>query len=202
MKSTILERYPRTEDGLYIIDINAGKVSDLYNDFDKLAPYVRKELDQDLAEYLTDSASELEKEPFTIRFNLLTPPDEEMKTRISTSINSYFLYLKSVEMRELARNMHTSVIFFAIGLAILFLAVWVNQQLSENASVTAKVFAEGLTVAAWVAMWNGLATFLVNWAPYSQNIKIHGRIAEAPVLFTTTPAAETDSGSTTAIETH
>lgn len=188
MKSAILERYPHSEDGRYIIDITAGKTSDLYNDFDKLAPYVRKELDQDLTDYLTESASELEQEPFTIRFNLSSPPDDAMKKRISTSINSYFLYLKTVEMRELARNMRTSLIFFVIGLGILFVSVWVNQMVNDDASVVTKVLAEGLTVASWVAMWNGLAIFLVNWAPYTRRIKLYTRIANAPVQFIATPA--------------
>jgi len=189
MQSAILERYQRTDGGLYIIDITAGKISDLYNDFDRHTPYTRKELAPDLADYLADSARELEKEPFAIRFSLATAPDEAMKARISTSINSYFMYLKSVEMRELGRNMRTSLIFFVIGLALLFLSVWVNQLLDHDATVITKVFAEGLTVASWVAMWNGLAIFLVNWAPYSRRIKLYARIAEAPVQFTSTPAA-------------
>ena len=187
MKSPILERYQRTDDGRYIIDITAGKISDLYNDFDRHTPYARKELDPDLADYLIDSARELEKEPFAICFTLTTPPDDAMKARISTSIKSYFMYLKSVEMRELARNIRTSLIFFVIGLAILFLSVWFNQQLTVNATVITKVFAEGLTVASWVAMWNGLAIFLVNWAPYSRRINLYTRIAEAPVQFISTP---------------
>ncbi|MDH3343224.1 MAG: hypothetical protein OEM07_05830 [Gammaproteobacteria bacterium] len=188
MKSAILERYPRSEDGRYIININAGKISDLYNDFDKHAPYARKELDQDLADYLTDCARELEKEPFIIRFDLLVAPDEPMKARISASINSYFQYLKTVEMQELNRNIRTSLIFFAVGLTIMFLSVWVNQQLATNASVITRVFAEGLTVAAWVSLWEALANFLVNWAPYSRRIRLYDRIASAPVQFAAAPA--------------
>lgn len=188
MRSNILERYARTDDGLYAIDITAGDVSDLYNHFDRHTPYARKELDPDLAEYLTDSALELEKEPFAIRFNLLTSPDDAMKARISDSVNSYFLYMKSVEIRELGRNMRTSLVFFIIGLVILFVSVWVNQMVYDDASVVTKVLAEGLTVASWVAMWNGLAIFLVNWAPYTRRIKLYGRIANAPVQFIATPA--------------
>jgi len=40
-------------------------------------------------------------------------------------------------------------------------------------------------------MWNGLAIFLVNWAPYSRKIKLYERIAVAQVLFTATPATGT-----------
>ena len=188
MKKNILARYPQMPDGNYIIDITAGKISDLYDDFDKHTPYVRKELDQDLVEYITDSARDLGKEDFTIRFYFMELPEEDMRTRITASINSYFLYLKDIELREVSRIIRTSLIYFVIGLSILFLSVWVNEKLTLDASVLSKVFAEGLTVAAWVSLWQALATFLVNWTPYSRQIKLYERIIKAPVQFIPVPA--------------
>lgn len=183
MKKHILERYSQGSDRSYIIGINAGKVSDLYNAFDKHMPYVRKELDQDLAEYIADSARDLSNEDFIIRFQFVEPPEDIMKERIKTSINSYFIYLKTIELKELSRVMRTSLIFFIIGIAILFLSVWVNEQITSEASVISKVFAEGLTVAAWVSLWEALATFIINWTPYTRQIKLYERIANAPVQF-------------------
>jgi len=183
MKMGILERYTRTEDGRYIIDIHAGKVSDLYDEFDKHAPYVRKELDPHLVEYITDSAKDLGGEAFTICFHLQETADEALQERITTSINSYFMYLKTIELNEWARVMRTSLIFLVIGIAILFLSVWVNERLALQATVLTKVFAQGLTVAAWVSLWEALATFLIHWKPYRQQIKLYERIAGAPVLF-------------------
>lgn len=187
MKSAILERYTRLPDGRYLIEITAGKVSDLYDDFDTYTPYVRKELDQDLVEYISDSARDLGKQAFVIRFHLLEPADDEMKVRITASVKSYFLYLKTIELSELGRVIRTSSIFLVVGIAILFISVWVNESLSANVSVINKVFAEGLTVAAWVALWEALATFLVNWAPYSRKIKLYERIASASVEFDCSP---------------
>jgi len=194
MKSKILERYTRLPDGRYVIEINAGKIGDLYDDFDSYTPYVRKELDQDLVEYITDSASDLGKETFLIRFYLLQAPTEEMKSRITASINSYFLYLKNLELNELARVMRTSSIFFVVGVALLFITVWINKNLSADASVLKQVFAHGLTVASWVSLWEALATFIINWAPYTRQIKLYERIARAPVEVMQAPTiSETDN---------
>ena len=179
----ILERYHQMPDGRYIIDITAEKISDLYNDFDKRTPYVRKELDQDLVEYITDSARDLSKENFIIQFRLLELPEDAMKTRITTSINSYFLYLKTIEFNELRRVIRTSLIYFVLGVAMLFLTVWMNQALTVDTSVINRVFAQGLTVAAWVSLWEALAMFIVNWTPYSRQIKLYERIANTPVQF-------------------
>jgi len=187
MKENILERYSQMPDGSYLIDITAGKISDLYDDFDKHTPYVRKELDQNLVEYIADSASDLGKQAFTIRFHFLELPEEEMRARITASINSYFLYLKNIEIRELSRVIRISLIYFVIGVCLLFLSVWVNENLSLDATVLVKVFAEGLTVAAWVSLWQALATFLVNWTPYTRQINLYERIAGAPVRFNSEP---------------
>jgi len=188
MKANILERYPRATDGRYIIDITAGKVGDLYNDFDKNAPYVRKELNQDLVEYITDSVRDLGREEFTIRFHLVESPDGEMMDRVTASMNSYFLYLKTIEFHELSRVIRTSLIYLVLGVALLFLSVWANERLALDATVLSRVFSQGLTVAAWVSLWEALATFLVNWTPYSRQIRMYERIAEAPVQFTQEPA--------------
>ena len=187
MKKKILERYNQSADGRFVIDIAAGRVEDLFNDFDTYTPFVRKELATDLADYILDSVRDLGKEPFLIKIRLLNPPDESMKSRIQEGIRNYFQYLKDVEIRDLTRAMRTSVIFFILGIAILFLAVWVGEKIGESTSVVAHVFAEGLTVAAWVSLWEALATFLINWSPYTRQVKMCERIAMADVIFTETP---------------
>ena len=188
MKENILERYHREADGRYIIDITAGRISDLYNDFDRDAPYVRKDLDQDLVEYITDAVRDLGREGFIIRFHLAEPPDEAIMTRTTASINSYFLYLKTIEIKELGRVMRASLIYLAIGISLLFLTVWLSQNPAPGATVMRSVFLQGLTVASWVSLWEAMATFLVNWAPYSRQIRIYERIAVAPVQFVSAPA--------------
>ncbi len=183
MKKQILDRYSRTPDNKLIIDIAAGKVADLYNDFDKHAPYRKKELDQDLVEYLIDSVSEIGKEAFVIQFRLNTFADNELTRRVQSSVHNYFLYLKELELRELARMTRTAFILFFIGVAILFLAVWINQEIPGHENVISNVFAEGLNVAAWVSLWNAIATYLVNWAPHRRQIRMYERISEAKILF-------------------
>ena len=182
MRKTILERYQRLPDGRYVIDINAGKTSDLYNNYDKYAPYVRKE-DQDLVDYITDSAQELGNAEFFIQFRLREPADSELRVRIAKSIKNYFLYLRTVEMHELGRMMRTSLIVLAVGIAILLLSIWVNSNITGKPSVLHMVFAEGLTVASWVALWQALATFLIHWAPISKKIILYKRIAKTDVQF-------------------
>lgn len=185
MDTHILDRYSRTDEGLVIIDIAASRVEELYSDYDNTAHFLKKDLEPDLVEYLVESARELGKEPFGIRFSFVRPVDEEITSRVCQSITTYFTYLGHLETRELRRMFRTSLILLLAGLAILTLAVRVNLYTEHSEAVIARVFAEGLTVAAWVALWNALATFLLNWAPHHRLRRLCARIASAPVLFST-----------------
>jgi hypothetical protein len=192
MKKRILDRYLRTPDNKIIIDISVGKVEDLYSDFDKHTPYRKKDLDQDFVEYLIESVSEFGDEDFVIQFRFAETIDMSLISRVEKSIQNYFLYLKELELRELAKMARTSMILLAIGGVILFLSVWFSQKIAGYENVICQVIAEGLTVAAWVSLWNALANFLIHWTPHRRQIKRYERITKAPVHFQKAQISETE----------
>jgi hypothetical protein len=183
MKKHILERYSRTDDNKIIIDIAAGKVSDLYNDLDKHAPYRKKELDPELVDYLIDSTSEIGSKDFVIQFRLAELAGGKLITRVQTSIHNYFQYLIALEFRELTRMVRSSCILLTIGVVILVCDVMLTEKIADHETVLGNVFTEGLNVAAWVSLWNAIANFLIDWAPRRRQIKMYRRISKAPILF-------------------
>jgi len=183
LQRNLLGRYEKDEQGTIIVDVSARRVEDLYNDFDKSAPYIKRDLDQDLADYLIASARELGRVQFAIRFTLEDSPDEPKSLRIRRSLNTYFLYLAETEIQKILQMFRRSAILFIIGLGILFSAVSLYRMLGPERSVTANVFAEGLTIAAWVSLWEALAIFLVEWFPHRKNVVLYRRLANAPILF-------------------
>lgn len=183
MKRTVLSRYERTASDKIIIDVAASQVEELYEDYDKCAPYIRRDLDQNLVDYLIDCAKEIRQVPFVIRFTLSQPPDNSSQARIGRSVDAYFQYLAEVEQHKIMQLFRRSAILFSIGLAILFLSVFVNQALGEERSVVANVFAEGLTIAAWVSMWESLAIFLIEWPPHRKNIHLYRKLAATELIF-------------------
>ena len=183
MAKHILERYARTEDRRFILDITAQGAADLYNNFDRNTPYVKKDLASDLVDYMVDSVEELGNEPFVIQVHLLEPATEDVLQRIHTSFHSYFTYMQELELRRLMRMLKIALTLLLAGLALLSLSVWVNQALKDGDSVWRLILAEGLTIAAWVSLWEALATFLINWLPHRRKIRLYKRISLAPVLF-------------------
>ncbi len=185
MKKEISERYAHSDNGDIIIDISATKVEDLYNDFDKYAPYVKKELDQDLVDYIIDSVKEIGDDPFIIRFRLNAPIEPELTSRLQRSVSNYFRYLKELEIDQLKSMARKSFYLFLIGLAFITASIWVNTLYEMHMTVLQKVFAEGLIVAGWVSFWEATATFLIEWMPHRNKIKMYERIADAALYFYT-----------------
>ena len=185
MKKRIVDRYDHTDDGFVIIDVAARRVEDLYEDFDKTAPYHKKDLDEDLAYYLTECAREFGQVDFVIRFMFERFPSEEFMLRVRTSVNKFFIYQRELELGAMNKMLRTAVTLLVIGIVILGLSLWVNHLFTVDGtpSFLNTVFAEGLTIVAWVSVWEALATFLLNWPQHLFHIRLFRKIAEAPIQF-------------------
>ena len=182
-RKDIISRYAVTDTGEIIIDVSAQRVQDLYSDFDKTAPYIKKDLEEGLVEYLLDCAREIGKSKFVIHFNLDEPIDEESNLRVKESIKTYFLYLKELETRKIRGMLRRSFFLSGLGLGILILSLWINKITASIENVLIQVISPGLTVAAWVSLWESIATFLIEWNPNRREIKLCDRLATAPVSF-------------------
>ena len=193
MKQTVLARYEKTVNGNVIMDVTTSQVEELYENYDRSAPYIRRDLDRDLVEYLIECAKEVRPEPFVIRFTFNQPAKKDEQSRIYESVNAYFLYLAESEGEKIRQMFRRCAILFSIGLVILFLSVSLNQTLGEERSVVANVFAEGLTIAAWVSLWESLAILLLEWFPYRKNIRLYCHLANAELIFRPEPMDQNDT---------
>ena len=122
MRRSILERYPRNNEGMVVIEIAAGMVEDIYNHFDRYTPYVKKDLDQDFVDYLLTAAQEIGKEPFIIHFHFtllcfLTwcikssqPPRQPLPSSSPPSQphSSFFSILHFLSLRLIFLELHKS----------------------------------------------------------------------------------------------
>ncbi len=181
MKKPILERYASDENGMPVLDVAAAQVSDLYSTFDRSSPHIRKDLDQNLVNYLIECARELAPCPFVIRFAIRDFPGDDMQAKIKSSIRSFFRYQRAVEKRNMGRRVRKSLSLLALGLGLLAAGILLNEKLRPHTSMPVRVLAEGMTVAAWVSLWEALATFLVKWAPHQRDLRLYSRLADAPV---------------------
>ena len=183
MKKPIISRYELTEKNEVIIDASVRSVEDLYNNFDRTADYMKKDLDQEFVDYVTDCVREIGRRAFVIRISLSIMPDQVVMDRVRRSVRTFFLYLQEMERRQLRAMLRRSLVLFAIGLALLVMAIGVTRRFSSSEGVLEEVFSQGLTVAAWVSLWEAIANLFIEWYPRRQEIKRYSRVTNASVMF-------------------
>lgn len=183
MKKDFLGRYERDGQGVIIIDVSANRVEDLYNNFDRSSPYIRRDLDKDLVDYLVGCVGELVSLPFVIRFTIAGPIEETRPAKVQSSVKEYFRYLLERERRGMLRMFRRSAIFLAVGIAILLASFSARRLSGAGDHVVADVLTEGLMIAAWVSLWEAIAVFLVDWFPHRKSLLVFQSIANAELIF-------------------
>jgi hypothetical protein len=182
MKKTILSRYARNNAGEIILDVAAARIADLYQNFDKVSPFLKKDLDPQLVDYLLESLGEIGKEPFEIRITLEEKPTKELMNRVKSSFANFFSYMEELEQRTMRYRARVSLLLFGAGIGFLALAALVSDFISPDSSTIIHVFPDGITVAGWVALWNAIATFLIEWAPLRRRARTYQRLANAKII--------------------
>ena len=128
---------------------------------------------------------EIGRVDFVIRFMFECYPSEEFMLRVRTSVHKFFIYQRELELGAMNKMLRTAATLLVIGIIILGISLWVNHlfAVESTPSFLKTVFAEGLTIVAWVSVWEALATFLLNWPQHLFLIKLYREIANAPVQF-------------------
>lgn len=183
MKRHIIDRYEKNADRQVVVDVSVRSVEDLFDRFDRTAPYLKKDLDPQFVDYLIGCAHELGRNDFVIRINLATPPSADNKHRVQQSIRNYLYYLQQTTLRELHLMFRRSLALFGLGLGLLTLAILAGRHLAQGDSVSGQILTEGLTVAAWVSLWQALANLIIEWQPHRRELIVYRRIMAAPVQF-------------------
>jgi hypothetical protein len=182
-RKRLLERYTRLDDGRVAIDVSVEGVEDLYAQFERSVPFIKKDLNDEFADYLADSAREIGKTPFVVRLDLDRLPDESLMERVRRSMRSYFQYRAEIETREVRKIVETSIWLGTGGFLLLAADITLNRLYADTAGVAGGILLEGLTIAAWVALWEALANILVSWGPHRRDIRLYLRLSEAEILF-------------------
>ena len=179
MKKNILDRYDKTIENEIIIKISTNKFENLFDNFDMSSSFLKKDLSQQLVDYIIESVSEISNEKFIIKFYFKEKIEQENIIHLKKSFESYFNYLEELEKNKMREQVKNSFIFMLIGVFFITLSILleVNQQL------TYRIISEGLMIAGWVSMWEAMATILVKWLPLSKKLKLFKKIVNSKIEF-------------------
>jgi hypothetical protein len=179
MKKDILDRYDRTSDNKIIIKVSTNKFENLYENFDMSSSFLKKDLNQQLVDYIIESVNEISNEKFIIKFYFKEKIEQENILHIEKSFDSYFNYLEELEKKKMKEQIKNSLIFMLIGIFFITLSI-----LSEGKpELSYKIVSEGLMVAGWVSMWEAMATILIKWLPLSKKLRLFKKIVSSKIEF-------------------
>lgn len=175
-------------DGHVLIAIRLTRLAQLFHSLDP-APFREKDLDPAAEAYLVESAEEIGAEwPIALVFELPETEIPAAVTLLPEAVSHYFAARALSGRRELNRLLREGRVALAIGLAFLGLCLVASEMMSQwGTPLTARFLGEGLLIVGWVALWRPLEIFLYAWWPLYRRIRVHRRLAEAPVWIRATP---------------
>lgn len=180
----------------HTLDLSVRELPQLFNSLDP-TPFLNKDLDRDCEAYIENWALQLPHDShlhLTIHVEQLTSPAQasELVTDALHNFYAYKVELARGQLRQLLRQGRTNL---AIGIGFLasclILAELIGTLVTGH---PAKIARETLTIIGWVALWRPAQTFLYDWWPVRDRIRVFENLRFARVTVrraAPTPAAAT-----------
>lgn len=178
----ILERYEK-ENNQYIIQISTNAFKDLFNKLDRTSSFIKRDLDYDLAEYLFESASDLERREFYICLNLYAEQQSDvLEEKVNKGIDSYFEYETHKIEKQRRQVIKKIILHIILAVVCFFISYTLNQVLTID-SFLYVLFVESIVIAAWVLLWPVFSDFIYELLKIKQTIKIYRKLINAELKF-------------------
>lgn len=165
------------------IEIRLATLDQLFNSLDP-SPFHEKELDQKAEDYIVGSADEAPlNTPLALMIRLPESLGTVQSEPIEDAVHNHFSYRLMETRRRLRFHFREGRIALLIGLVFLALCVAIRELVfSPGQGAIAQMFAEGLLILGWVAMWHPLQIFLYDWWPLQHQTRLHAKLARMPVV--------------------
>lgn len=167
----------------YLVELNLRDIRQLFNSLDP-APFREKDLDAAAEEYIVSAVRELGLRHAS-RLVIHVPADglsSENTASIVGAVRHYFDYRADHAADELKQMLVRGAVSLVIGLAFLFVCLWMRQLVVRGALRPAdQILAEGLLIIGWVALWRPIEIFLYDWWPIQHRERILSHIAAMPI---------------------
>jgi hypothetical protein len=172
------------------VEIRLARLQQLFNSFDP-SPFHEKELDQDAEDYIVGSVDEYPL-PQALRLVIHLPADQIAlagPAGLDAVIRNHFAYRVDATRRTLRFKMREGRMALGFGLLFLVICMGIRQIIFALApGAVGDIFAEGLLILGWVAMWRPLQIFLYDWWPIRHHARLFAKIAAMPVEIRPGPA--------------
>ncbi|MDA3851290.1 MAG: hypothetical protein PF447_08435 [Spirochaetaceae bacterium] len=164
------------------LDLNLESYREIYNVWD-FSPLINRDLDDDLFEYIQESAKEI---PPKYKINLILHlprgiKNSEKEILTDKGFRNYFLYEIRKQRNLIQGNLRRARGYALLGLLLLLLTS-LGSGILENLTL-GRVLLEGLAIGGWVLFWEFFSALFFHNGLEKKRLKILYRLKDAPILF-------------------
>jgi hypothetical protein len=153
MYDNLYPKNPKT--GNRMIEISLVNYNDFFHEWDN-SIFKKRDVHPELTEFLDQCSEEIplkEKMEIILSLQNETKNLDKENTLKESYKNYYSLYYK-IENRKMKGLYKSTIILIVIGFCFMLSSIMLTDQLPE--SVLSEVLVEGLTIGAWVFIWEAL----------------------------------------------
>ncbi len=153
--------------GRFVVDLKVDSVEQLFDKRDP-HPYRRKDLDDDVFEYIDSSVNEIGyKKVGMLRITTTDKLNIEVTDTIKKAIREFFLYRADISSKKLNTILVTGVKSLFVGITFLALATLTSSLVGKFIfeKYLRSFVKEGMILVGWVSMWMPTNIFLYEWWP-------------------------------------
>lgn len=178
----ILERYEK-ENNQYAIQISTNAFRELFDKYDRTSSFIKRDLDNDLAEYLFDSASDLERREFYVCLNLYAEQQSDaLEEKVNKGIDSYFEYEAHKIEKKRRKVVRKIILHITLAVICFFLSYTLNKALTTD-SFLYVLFVESIAIAVWVLLWPVFSDFIYELLEIKQTLRTYRKLINAKLKF-------------------
>lgn len=164
------------------ININVDYYREIYNEWD-FSPLNNSDLDDDLFEYLEESASEIpRKHKIRIVFHIpASIKDTEKEKKSIEGLRNYFNYYIKKFNYKLKLEKRNSVAYGIFGLFLLFIAYFLEHLAPEI--ILTDLLTEGFFIGGWVLFWELFSTLFFKQGKINERISNFRQLFNADIVY-------------------
>ena len=161
------------------------QILDLRQLFDTLdpAPFLERDLDDRMAEYVESSAAEIPSH-LSLRLVVHLPRSQieaGQQETVQTAVHRHYEHQADLVRRRFRRMLREGRRSLWIGLLVLAVCMLIADAASGSAWHGVRVLGEGLVIGGWVAMWRPIEILLYDWWPLRRELADRERLRDLRV---------------------
>ena len=180
MATTATRPRYRLEGERTCIDVRVRAIEQIFDNRDPM-PFLERDLDDEVALYLTECATDVGREPLRVVFWSEASCLDE--AAVQKAFRSHFEYELGRARRHVRSSARSARNGFLLGVGLMALLRVVSEvfvmQLSP--SDARRVLHEGLVIVSWVALWRPIELVLYDFWPVREKRRIIERLRDAEV---------------------